>query len=383
MRAMWKAKPNRNAEELDQDSGNESIGGERFNRLLGLLAIAVAVIGGTVLALGLESSGINATTAAQKLIDDPNSESRDRSEVADLAAHGSTPHQPPIAMPTEPIVPMAQPPLQRTAPKPPSRYAQWAEDKYLKALEAPQMVGAFHTGDALEISGKQLNSNSNSSGANPSAPAVALQPAASPYTVMEGNIIPAVLISGINSDLPGPILAQVSQNVLDSASGKYVLIPQGSRLIGAYQNPNSYGQQRLAIAWQRLIFPNTSSMTLPSMPGADESGYAGLSDQVDHHYLATFGTAALISLISAGQQVGQMATYGGGGTYGPYGYTQPNQFAMAGEVAGSAASNQFGSLGQQMVGNGLNRPATIEIRPGYEFTVMVTQDLAFPGPYGK
>ena len=78
-----------------------------------------------------------------------------------------------------------------------------------------------------------------------------------------------------------------------------------------------------------------------------------------------------------------MATFGSGGTYGPYGYTQPNQFAMAGEVAGSAASNQFGALGQEMVGSGLNRPATIQIRPGYEFSVMVTQDLVFPGPYGK
>ena len=380
---MRNMKPNNNAEELDQDNGGEPIGGERFNRLLGLLAIAVAVIGGTLLALGLESSGLNPTAAAQKPIDDPNAESRDRSEVADLAAHGATPRQPPIAIPAEPVVPMVQPPLQRTARKPPSRFAQWAEDKYLRALEAPQMVGAFHNGDTLQINGKQLASNSNYGGTNPSSPAVALQPAASPYTVMAGNVIPAVLISGINSDLPGPILAQVSQNVLDSASGKSVLIPQGSRLIGAYQNANSYGQQRLAIAWQRLIFPNTTSMTLPSMPGADQSGYAGLSDQVDHHYLATFGTAALISLISAGQQIGQMATFGGGGTYGPYGYTQPNQFAMAGEVAGSAASNQFGSLGQQMVGNGMNRPATIEIRPGYEFTVMVTQDLAFPGPYGK
>ncbi|MGH7879878.1 MAG: TrbI/VirB10 family protein, partial [Candidatus Binataceae bacterium] len=272
---------------------------------------------------------------------------------------------------------------QRLAPKPPSRFAQWAEDKYLKALEAPQMVAAFHGGSTLELSGKQGSSGSGSTVINSSGSAVSLQPAASPYTVMAGHIIPAVLISGINSNLPGPILAQVSQNVLDSASGKYVLIPQGSRLIGAYQNANSYGQQRISIAWQRLIFANTTSMTLPQMPGADQGGYAGLSDQVDHHYFATFGTAALISLISAGQAVGQMATFGGGGTYGPYGYTQPNQFAMAGETAGSAASNQFGALGQQMVGNGLTRPPTIAIRPGYEFAVMVTQDLAFPSPYGK
>ena len=119
------------------------------------------------------------------------------------------------------------------------------------------------------------------------------------------------------------------------------------------------------------------------MPGADQSGYAGFTDQVNNHYLATFGTAAVMSLISAGQMVGQMATFGGGGTYGPYGYYQPNQWAMAGQTAGSAASGQFGALGQQMMGQGMNRPPTIEIRPGYQFNVMVTEDLVFPGPYGK
>jgi hypothetical protein len=150
---------------------------------------------------------------------------------------------------------------------------------------------------------------------------------------MAGSVVPAVLISGINSDLPLPILAQVSQNVLDSATGRSVLIPQGSRLIGAYQNASSYGQLRVQIAWQRLIFPNTASMNLPQMPGADQSGYAGFSDQVDNHYLRTFGTAAVMSLIGAGQTVGQMATFGGGAPYGPYGYYQPNQWAMASQTA--------------------------------------------------
>jgi type IV secretory pathway VirB10-like protein len=379
---MLKAKLHNNEEELDQDANEETFGGGRFNRLLGIVAMAVAVIGGVVLALGVERSGISQSAAMQKLIDDPNAESRDRGEVADLEANGATPRAPQVAMPAQPISPIAQPSMPR-APRPPSRFAQWAEDKYLKALEAPQIVAAFHSGGTLEINGKQTQFGNAPTSINPAASAVTLQPAASPYTVMAGNIIPAVLISGINSDLPGPILAQVSQNVLDSAHGQFVLIPQGSRLIGEYQTANSYGQERVSIAWQRLIFPNTTSMTLPQMPGADQSGYAGLSDQVDHHYLATFGTAALISLISAGQEIGQMATFGSGGTYEPYGYTQQNQFAMAGEVAGSAASNQFGSLGEQMVGNGLNRPATIQVRPGYEFTVMVTQDLAFPGPYGK
>src|SRR5579863_481926 len=229
-----------------EESGDESINGERFNRLLGLLAIAVALIGGTVLALGVERSGINQSGAAQKLIDDPNADSRDRGEVADLEANGARPRAPQITLPAQPIAPISQP-LTQHSPKPPSRFAQWAEDKYLKALEAPQMVAAFHGGSTLEINGQTKQSGGVAASINPASSALTVQSAASPYTVMAGNIIPAVLISGINSDIPGPILAQVSQNVPDSASGKFVLIPQGSRLIGAYQNANSYGQQRLSI----------------------------------------------------------------------------------------------------------------------------------------
>ena len=281
-----------------------------------------------------------------------------------------------------PVLPISQPPVQPSAPKPPSRYAQWAEEKYMKALESPEMVQAFHSGGTLEIASAKGQQSDSYTSSDQNDPTISVHPAASPFTVMAGSILPAVLISGINSDLPGPILAQVSQNVLDSATGRSVLIPQGSRLIGAYQNASTYGQQRVQIAWQRLIFPNTASMNLPMMPGADQSGYAGFSDQVNNHYLATFGTAAVMSLISAGQAVGQMAAFSGG-TYGPYGYYQPNQWAMASQTTGSAASGQFGALGQQMIGQGLNRPPTIEIRPGYQFDVMVTQDLVFAGPYGK
>jgi type IV secretion system protein VirB10 len=168
--------------------------------------------------------------------------------------------------------------------------------------------------------------------------------------------------------------------VFDTASGRSLLIPQGSRLIGAYHNASSYGQQRVQVSWQRLIFPDTASMDLPQMPGMDQAGYTGFTDQVDNHYLATFGTAAVMSLISAGQAIGQMAAFGSG-TYTAYGYAPPNQWALAGESAGAATSAQMGGAAQQMVGQGMNRPPTLEVRPGYEFTVMVTADLVFPGPY--
>jgi type IV secretory pathway VirB10-like protein len=365
-----------------EEQPQETLGGGRFNRLLGISFVVVAMAGGIALALGVESSGTSQDAAVEKAIADPGAEARDRGEVADLVAHGSAPHGAPTMM-AQPVMPTTQAALQRTLPQAPSRYAQWAQDKYMKALEAPQMVGAFHTGQALEIANAKGQTGGNFEGGSSSNPTVTLHPPASPFTVMAGSVIPAVLVSGINSDLPGPILAQVSENVADSATGRHLLVPQGSRLIGAYQNVSSNGQQRIQIAWQRLIFPNTSSMDLPQMPGTDQGGYAGFSDEVDHHYLNTFGTAALISLISAGQMVGQMAGTGGGGSYGAYGYYPPNQWAMAGETAGSAASSQMGAVGQQMVSNGMNRPATIAIRPGYQFNVMVTQDLVFASPYGK
>jgi type IV secretion system protein VirB10 len=253
----------------------------------------------------------------------------------------------------------------------------------MKALEAPQMVAAFHD-STLEIPSR-LRSDGRGDNANPSSPppsegaAVRLHPPASPYTVMAGGVIPAVLVSGINSDLPGPILAQVSQNVYDTASGRSLLIPQGSRLIGSYHSSANYGQSRVQISWDRLIFPNTSSMDIPSMPGTDQAGYAGFRDEVNNHYTRTFGTAALMSLISAGQAVGQMAAFGGG-TYGPLGYQQ-NQWAMAPQMAGSSASSQFGSVGQRAIEQGMSTGPTLEIRPGYEFNVMVTEDLVLPGPY--
>jgi type IV secretory pathway VirB10-like protein len=369
------------AEPIQNQDEQERAGGGRFNRLLGIVFIGVAMIGGVAIALGVQSSGPRSDTAVRKALDDPGAASRNRGEVEDLAAHGAERHSVPNYSAPPTIIASAQMPAQPRAPRPPSRYAQWAADKYMKALEAPEMVAAFHSGQALEIASAKAQPGGNFNSNSSSDPTVTLHSPASPFTVMAGSVIPAVLVSGINSDLPGPILAQVSQSVFDSATGRALLIPQGSRLIGAYSNASTYGQQRVRIAWQRLIFPNTASMDLPQMPGADQSGFAGFTDQVNNHYLATFGTAAVMSLISAGQMVGQMATFGGGAGYGAYGYYQPNQWAMAGQMAGSAASGQVGSLGQQMMGNGMNRPATIEIRPGYQFNVMVTEDLVFSGAY--
>jgi len=382
------AKPIRDAgrtedETREHDGHEEHPGGGRFNRRLLVVLVGIAMIVGAVAVEGIRSAGVTTPSAGVPSTDDSTDAARNKAEVEELAA-GATRPNPPAAVvtPPPPAMPRVQTQVVQRTAREPSRYAQWVQDKYMKALEAPEMVAAFHSPSALEIPKAQGGEGGANVDANASSDStVKLHPPASRYTVMAGSVIPAVLIGGINSDLPGPVLAQVSENVFDSATGKSLLIPQGSRLIGGYQSAGAYGQQRVQIAWRRLIFPNTASMHLPQMPGTDQAGFAGFTDHVNNHYVATFGTAALMSLISAGQMVGQMAAFGGGGVYGPYGYYQPNQWAMAGETAGSGASAQIGGVGQQMIGNGLNRPTTIEIRPGYEFNVTVTEDLAFPGPY--
>ena len=375
----------RGNEELHELDGHEEHpGGGRFNRLLVFVVAGISMIVGVVVVQGIRSAGVTAPGSATQATDSGADAVRNKVEVDELAAGAVRPKSPAVVIPPAAPMPNVQSQVVQRTARPPGRYAQWVEDKYMKALEAPEMVGAFHSASALEIPRAQSGEGGASFNSNASSdPTVTLHPPASPYTVMAGSVIPAVLIGGINSDLPGPVLAQVSENVFDSATGKSLLIPQGSRLIGAYRNASAWGQQRVQIAWQRLIFPNTASMDLPQMPGTDQGGYAGFADQVNNHYLATFGTAAVMSLISAGQMVGQMATFGGGGTYGGYGYYQPNQWAMAGETAGSGASGQLGGVGQQMAAQGMNRPPTIEIRPGYQFDVMVTEDLVFPGPFNQ
>ena len=106
---------------------------------------------------------------------------------------------------------------------------------------------------------------------------------ASPYMIRAGFVIPAIMISGINSDLPGQVMAQVSQNVWDTATGRFLLIPQGTRLIGAYSSDVAYGQERVLMAWQRLIFPDGKTFDIRAMPGADSAGYAGFTDQINNH----------------------------------------------------------------------------------------------------
>ncbi len=127
---------------------------------------------------------------------------------------------------------------------------------------------------------------------------------ASPFVLQAGAVIPAALITGIRSDLPGQITAQVTEPVYDSPTGRILLVPQGTRIIGQYDNNVQFGQRRVLLIWNRLIFPNGRSIVLERQPGADSQGYAGLEDGVDYHWGELFKAALLSTILSVGSEAG-------------------------------------------------------------------------------
>jgi type IV secretory pathway VirB10-like protein len=192
---------------------------------------------------------------------------------------------------------------------------------------------------------------------------------ASPFELRAGFVIPGVMITGVSSELPGQIEAQVAQNVYDTATGGYLLIPQGSRLVGAYQSNAAYGQARVLIAWQRVVFPDGKALDLGAMPGADSAGYAGFSDQVNNHYARIFGSAVMLSLIGAGAEVGSPQT------------STVGQTTTVSQALSQQLAQQLGSTATQMIQKNLSIAPTLKIRPGYRFNVVVTKDLVFQSPY--
>jgi type IV secretion system protein VirB10 len=185
-----------------------------------------------------------------------------------------------------------------------------------------------------------------------------IQPAASKYILQAGAVIPAALITGLRSDLPGQVTAQVTEDVYDSPTGKILLIPQGARLVGQYDAQIAFGQTRALLVWNRLIMPNGRSIVLERQPGADAEGYAGLEDEVDNHWGMLFKAAILSTLLSVGSEAG----------------TSNNENNLA-QAIRQGASQSFSQIGEQVVGRSLNIQPTITIRPGFPVRVMVTHDL--------
>jgi len=178
------------------------------------------------------------------------------------------------------------------------------------------------------------------------------------YVVQAGAVIPAALITGIRSDLPGQVTAQVTENVYDSPTGKYLLIPQGSKLIGDYDSQISFGQDRVLLVWTRLMMPNGRSIVLNRQSGADTQGFAGLEDEVDHHWGRLFMAAAMSTLLGVGSELG----------------ATNNDNAIV-QALRQGSSNSLNQTGQQVVGRNLNVQPTITIRPGFPVRVIVNRDL--------
>jgi type IV secretory pathway VirB10-like protein len=232
------------------------------------------------------------------------------------------------------------------------------------APAATQPAGATANGGSTDLTSQDhklafLNGNIDRRTTSPDR----VQQAASPYVLQAGAVIPASLITGLRSDLPGQVTAQVTEDVYDSPTGKILLIPQGARLIGEYDAQVAFGQSRALLVWNRLIMPNGKSILLERQPGADTEGYAGLEDEVDNHWGMLLKAAILSTLLSVGSEAG----------------TSNSQNNLA-QAIRQGASQSFSQVGEQVVGRSLNVQPTITIRPGFPMRVLVTHDLVIE-PY--
>ena len=188
-----------------------------------------------------------------------------------------------------------------------------------------------------------------------------LQMPGSPYQVMAGTVIAAALVTGIKSDLPGDVIATVTEPVYDTATGKFLLIPQGSRILGRYNSQVSYGQSRVQVVWNRIILPDTSSLTLDNLVGTDPAGYAGLEDDVDWHWGRVFAGAALTTLLGIGAELAA-----------PENRQDGNRIVIAGRDSAQDSINQ---VGQEMTRRNMNIQPTLTARPGLPVRVLVARDL--------
>lgn len=188
-----------------------------------------------------------------------------------------------------------------------------------------------------------------------------LQLPVSRFLVTAGTVIPAALVTGINSDLPGPVVATVTQSVYDSATGRYLLIPQGSRLVGRYDSQVSFGQRRVLMVWTRLILPDTSSVVLDRLQGLDVSGHAGLEDGVDWHWERLVAGAGLSALVGIGAELASPQRGGGEG-----------QVIIA---TRQSVQDTVNDVGKEITKKNMDIQPTLTIRPGFELRVMVNKDM--------
>ena len=184
----------------------------------------------------------------------------------------------------------------------------------------------------------------------------------SPYQVMAGTIIPASLVTGLNSDLPGQVIAQITENVYDTPTGQHLLLPQGTRLLGRYDSNIDDGQSRALVVWNRLIRPDGSSLVIENLPGVDLSGQSGLRDKIDRHTGGLFKAALLSSVLSIAAELGT------------------DEDDLLTEAIRNGGQNTINRAGQAVVTRSLSRKPTLQVRPGWRLGVIVNRDLVL-APY--
>ena len=184
-----------------------------------------------------------------------------------------------------------------------------------------------------------------------------------------GHLLPCVLISGLNSDLPGDMIAQVSENVYDSATGRWILIPRGSKVIGTYDDQISYGQSRVLVIWRRIVFPDGSTLVLDNFGGADQAGYSGFKGKVNRHWGSIISSALLVSLLGAGVELAAPTKNGDRDENDPRSILAENAAASVAEAI------------SQIIRREVSRQPTIVVKPGYRFMIFVQRDVVFPRPW--
>lgn len=193
----------------------------------------------------------------------------------------------------------------------------------------------------------------------------------SPYEVQAGTVIPTVLITSVNSSLPGTAVAQVRENVYDTVTGRYLLIPKGTKAICTYDSSVAYGQSRVLMVCERLVMPNGDSIELSKFVSADAQGASGVEGDVDNHWLKILGAATLSSVLSLGSGI---AGYGLGGGNNDNFYPTPAESALY------SAAGSISSTGQQLTSRAINIQPTLTLPPGYEFNIIVNKDVVLE-PY--
>ena len=195
----------------------------------------------------------------------------------------------------------------------------------------------------------------------------------SPYVLKAGSIIPCVMISGLNSEISGPTIGQVSDNVYDSVSGSHLLIPQGSRIVGKYSNAVSYGVNRIGVGWNYLSYPNGDSVELSGVPGSDSEGFNGLTGTVDNHYWQLYGASFIMGVITGAMQYSQNNT-NSNSQIGAY------QNPSVGQTMAGSLGQQMGQTGMLITQKGLNIAPTIIVPQGNQFIIILEADLVLQ-PY--